>query len=72
VRYPQCGHDNPDGANFCGACGTRMEGLCSGCGTSNPLINKFCYQCGQALAPLPAKPHWPTWGLNWPVTGEKH
>jgi len=38
---------------FCGECGTRIEGLCPNCGTSNPPINKFCHQCGQALAPAP-------------------
>ena len=38
---------------FCGECGTRIEGLCPGCGTSNPPTNKFCHQCGQALAPPP-------------------
>jgi class 3 adenylate cyclase/tetratricopeptide (TPR) repeat protein len=36
---------------FCGECGTRIEGLCPGCGTSNPPTNKFCHQCGEALAP---------------------
>jgi class 3 adenylate cyclase/tetratricopeptide (TPR) repeat protein len=54
MRCPQCGHDNPDGAKFCGECGTRFESRCPSCGTGNPPANKFCHECGQALAPPPA------------------
>jgi predicted ATPase/class 3 adenylate cyclase len=54
MQCPQCGHDNPDGVKFCGACGTRFERRCPGCGTGNPPANKFCHECGQALAPPPA------------------
>src|SRR5688572_27817261 len=25
VRCPQCGHDNPQNANFCSSCGTDLE-----------------------------------------------
>jgi Double zinc ribbon len=51
---PSVAHHNPDGAKFCGDCGTRLERLCPGCGTGNPLTNNFCYQCGQALGALPS------------------
>src|SRR5215510_8703730 len=54
MRCPQCGHDNPDGVKFCGACGTRFEHRCPGCGTGNPPANQFCHECGQALVPPPA------------------
>jgi class 3 adenylate cyclase/tetratricopeptide (TPR) repeat protein len=54
MRCPQCSHQNPDGANFCGECGTRLERLCPGCGTGNPLSNNFCHRCGQALGALPS------------------
>jgi class 3 adenylate cyclase/tetratricopeptide (TPR) repeat protein len=54
MRCPQCSHQNPDGANFCGECGTRLERLCPGCGAGNPLSNNFCYRCGQALGALPS------------------
>jgi class 3 adenylate cyclase/tetratricopeptide (TPR) repeat protein len=54
MRCPQCGHDNPDGVKFCGACGTRFEHRCPSCGTGNPPANKFCHECGQALVPPPA------------------
>jgi class 3 adenylate cyclase len=39
---------------FCGACGTQFERRCPSCGTGNPPANKFCHECGQALAPPPA------------------
>ena len=54
MRCPQCSHDNPEQAKFCGECGVRLESLCPSCGTSNPPANKFCHQCGQALTPPPA------------------
>ncbi len=54
MRCPQCSHQNPDEAKFCGECGTRLERLCAGCGIGNPLTNNFCYQCGQALGTLPS------------------
>ena len=54
MRCPQCGHDNPDGVKFCGACGTRFESRCPSCGTGNPPANKFCHECGQPLASPPA------------------
>ena len=54
MRCPQCSHQNPDGAKFCGECGTRLERLCPSCGTGNPPTNNFCYQCGLALGALPS------------------
>jgi class 3 adenylate cyclase/tetratricopeptide (TPR) repeat protein len=54
MRCPQCSHQNPDGANFCGECGTKLERLCPACGAGNPLSNNFCHRCGQALGALPS------------------
>jgi class 3 adenylate cyclase/tetratricopeptide (TPR) repeat protein len=50
VRCPQCGHDNPEAAKFCGECGTRFGLVCLSCGTSNAAASKFCNECGQRLA----------------------
>src|SRR3954451_17092757 len=46
-----CGHDNPDDANFCGQCGTRLpaERRCPQCGRANPAGLRFCRGCGGAL-----------------------
>lgn len=49
MRCPQCRHDNPDAARFCGDCGAPIEALCPSCKTANPPGNKFCHQCGTAL-----------------------
>ncbi|MGE0821323.1 MAG: zinc-ribbon domain-containing protein [Candidatus Binatia bacterium] len=51
----QCGHENPDGAKFCGECGAKLELLCPSCGKGNPPVNKFCYECGHRHAE-PAAP----------------
>src|SRR3954447_15057859 len=50
---PSCGHDNPDDANFCGQCGSRLptEHPCPTCGRGNPPGLRFCRGCGGALEP---------------------
>ena len=50
MRCPQCGHDNPEAAKFCGECGTRFGLVCLSCGTSNAAASKFCNECGHRLA----------------------
>jgi hypothetical protein len=52
MQCPSCRHENPDGFNFCGECGSalKQEQVCASCGTSNPPAMKFCGQCGGALA----------------------
>src|SRR3954452_19643753 len=50
---PSCGHDNPDDANFCGQCGSRLatEHPCPTCGRGNPPGLRFCRGCGGPLEP---------------------
>src|SRR5437588_2848281 len=62
MRCRDCGHANPDDANFCGNCGTRLdpEVPCPNCGRENPADLRFCPGCGAALKaagePAPAAP----------------
>ena len=57
-----CGTENPSGAQFCMACGTRLERRCPGCGATAPPEARFCMGCGEQLdpasapAPRPATP----------------
>jgi class 3 adenylate cyclase len=46
-----CGHQNPAGARFCGACARPLAGaaVCPVCGTANPDAQKYCNGCGRAL-----------------------
>ena len=48
MRCTACGHENREGARFCGACATSLvsEPVCSSCGAENPAGQKFCDQCG--------------------------
>ena len=48
---PSCGHDNREGATFCGNCRTSLVLAvpCPSCGMSNPADQNFCDQCGQDL-----------------------
>jgi len=55
VTCPGCGQANPAGAQFCGACGSRLAAVCPSCQAANPPGNRFCHQCGAALA-APAAP----------------
>jgi class 3 adenylate cyclase/tetratricopeptide (TPR) repeat protein len=51
-----CGAENPAGARFCIACGTRLEQRCPSCGEATPPEARFCPSCGARLegAPPPA------------------
>src|SRR5689334_7965771 len=53
MTCPNCRHDNPDDANFCGQCGFRLptEHPCPTCGRGNPPGLRFCRGCGGALEP---------------------
>ena len=51
-----CGHDNPEGANFCSECGAAFQLVCRFCEHSNPAGSKFCNQCGGQINLLPC-PH---------------
>ena len=49
MKCSKCHFDNPEGINFCGECGSKIDNLCSKCNFSNPLQFKFCGQCGHFL-----------------------
>ena len=53
MRCPQCQHENPPAAAFCGECGLPLDRSCPRCDTANPATNKFCHRCGQSLAAAP-------------------
>jgi len=54
VNCPSCGHENREGAQFCGECGRPLaaETGCPQCGSSNPVGQKFCDCCGSPLVEL--------------------
>src|SRR5437773_10128051 len=54
MRCPSCSSENPDGAAFCGDCGTRLSAVCPSCGVANAPTNRFCHGCGTRLATTPA------------------
>ena len=47
MKCLQCGHENPEGAQFCGGCGAPLK--CSQCGRENPEGAQFCGGCGVPL-----------------------
>src|SRR6266540_6162041 len=49
----QCQRENPTGARFCNACGTKLELSCLHCDHLNPPGSRFCNDCG---APLTLQP----------------
>src|SRR2546421_1077485 len=51
MRCRECGHHNPDDANYCGNCGTRLvpEVACPNCGRENPADLRFCPGCGAGV-----------------------
>jgi class 3 adenylate cyclase len=57
VNCPGCGHENPEVARFCGACGRPLEPLvaCPSCGAPAEPGQHFCTACGHSLdEPAPA------------------
>ncbi|MGD8260748.1 MAG: zinc ribbon domain-containing protein [Desulfobacterales bacterium] len=55
MKCSKCHFDNPEGINFCGECGSKIDNLCSKGNFSNPLQFKFCGQCGHNLK-IPTEP----------------
>ena len=51
MNCPSCGHENREGAQFCGECAAPLaqERPCSACGRLNPAGQKFCDGCAQPL-----------------------
>jgi len=54
VNCPACGHENREGAQFCGGCGRPLaaEIGCPQCGSANPVGQRFCDSCGSRLVEL--------------------
>ena len=50
MRCPACGQENPAGARFCIACGSRLAAVCAQCGAALPEGARYCPACGQAVA----------------------
>jgi class 3 adenylate cyclase/tetratricopeptide (TPR) repeat protein len=50
MQCPGCRQDNPTGARFCAACGTRLAVACATCGAELPAGARFCPACGGAVA----------------------
>ena len=50
ITCPQCKAINPNGARFCGQCGTSLvPASCTKCSSVIPIGAKFCAQCGNAV-----------------------
>ena len=49
MQCPKCQHENPNEANFCMKCGTKLERKCSNCGADYPEEAAFCMKCGTQL-----------------------
>ena len=56
MQCPGCRQDNPAGARFCAACGTRLAAACTTCGAALPPGARFCPACGGAVATATAAP----------------
>jgi len=49
MECPNCGLENRAGANFCVACGNKLELTCAQCDHLNLPASKFCENCGFKL-----------------------
>ena len=56
MKCSHCRHDNPDGQNFCGKCGTRLALVCPDCGEIQPGHHRYCGDCGASLATATVPP----------------
>jgi predicted ATPase/class 3 adenylate cyclase/ribosomal protein L40E len=53
MKCPKCQTENPETANFCGECQTKLEKVCPSCNHLNPPQFKFCNKCGSNLTVTP-------------------
>ena len=64
MKCPSCGHENPEGSEFCLQCGSKLvAGMvlsCPACGYELPPGARFCNKCGHRLAEPAAQPPEPT------------
>jgi class 3 adenylate cyclase/tetratricopeptide (TPR) repeat protein/ribosomal protein L40E len=56
MKCPKCQTENPETANFCGECQTKLEKVCPNCNHLNPPQFKFCNKCGSNLTVTPKEP----------------
>jgi class 3 adenylate cyclase/ribosomal protein L40E len=57
MKCPKCQFENPEGIEFCGKCGSKLELICPKCNFSNPPDFTFCGKCATAFeAPKEALP----------------
>src|SRR5262249_38524898 len=50
---PRCGHESPDGMNFCTRCAAPLMDRCASCGFANTREAVFCGKCAAPLARTP-------------------
>ncbi len=50
MQCPKCQFENPEGIQYCGGCGAKLELACPKCNFSNPPHFKFCGGCGHDLS----------------------
>ena len=57
LRCPSCGHDNPQGSNFCNQCGAPVHfRMCEACEAINDTFAYNCHKCHRALPQPPVLP----------------
>src|SRR5215831_12023238 len=65
---PRCNGDNPDGAKYCGSCGSPLTCACARCGALNPPDARFCNACGSPTGEItksaPDTPSKPASGIS--------
>ena len=59
IKCSNCGYELPDGAKFCGNCGTTVTAqaekkFCTNCGNTLRADAKFCGVCGATVSSAPA------------------
>jgi class 3 adenylate cyclase/tetratricopeptide (TPR) repeat protein len=55
MKCRECGTESPEGIQFCGVCGAKLERSCPNCKSPTPPHFKFCGECGHDLS-LPLMP----------------
>jgi class 3 adenylate cyclase len=54
MKCTRCNKENPEGADVCVKCGSRLIFICPQCATELPLSLdvRFCFKCGQQIKDL--------------------
>ena len=53
MKCQKCQTENPEGVEFCGECGAKLEKICPHCNSSNPLLsvsNNLVFQAAEYKA----------------------